>query len=204
MRPSRSRCSCPRAQPAQSVEPLLTMFPIGLRAAVAARADLSRAHRRGRPARTCRRSVEHHVRRGSGPRRQATRRAERTARATPGRDRGPPADPGGYRRTSSHASRFAPRRDSRGDRMRASVSLLAAFWLAHLFRRWRRSDDDPVLLAGDAAAVRRRSDGDGRRCAIRCATRCAATVRRRRGGGTAGAAVRGRSSTSKLHRCGAR
>ncbi len=29
---------------------------------------------------------------------------------------------------------------------RATAWFLAAFWLAHLFRRWRRRDDDPVLL----------------------------------------------------------
>ena len=29
---------------------------------------------------------------------------------------------------------------------RAIASMLAGFWLAHLFRRWRRRDDDPVLL----------------------------------------------------------
>ncbi len=30
--------------------------------------------------------------------------------------------------------------------LRAVVTLLAAFWLTHLVRRWRRRDDDPVLL----------------------------------------------------------
>ncbi|HJR61129.1 MAG TPA: FtsW/RodA/SpoVE family cell cycle protein [Vicinamibacterales bacterium] len=30
--------------------------------------------------------------------------------------------------------------------IRAVAILLAVFWLAHLFRRWRRRDDDPVLL----------------------------------------------------------
>lgn len=29
---------------------------------------------------------------------------------------------------------------------RTVASFLAAFWLAHLFRRWRRRDDDPVML----------------------------------------------------------
>jgi cell division protein FtsW (lipid II flippase)/cell division protein FtsI/penicillin-binding protein 2 len=30
--------------------------------------------------------------------------------------------------------------------LRAVVSVFAVFWLAHLFRRWRKRDDDPVLL----------------------------------------------------------
>ena len=30
--------------------------------------------------------------------------------------------------------------------VRAAVVVFAAFWFAHLFRRWRRRDDDPVLL----------------------------------------------------------
>ena len=34
----------------------------------------------------------------------------------------------------------------RGRALRALALMIAGFWLAHLFRRWRQRDDDPVLL----------------------------------------------------------
>jgi cell division protein FtsW (lipid II flippase)/cell division protein FtsI/penicillin-binding protein 2 len=38
------------------------------------------------------------------------------------------------------------RAEFRARTLRAVSAMLAAFWLAHLIRRWRRRDDDPVLL----------------------------------------------------------
>ena len=76
---------------------------------------------------------------------------------------------------------------------RAALWFFGAFWIAHAVRRWRRADDDPLLLPVLLHAVGHRPDEHDR--AARSAARHAdgGDVRDRRGRRTAVAAGRGGS-----------